>query len=187
MKWLGVALAALLLQGCMSMAFTGASMAYDRTNISKRVENQLISQQANSQIQKLSKSTMGTDVTATSYNNVILVYGHVAQQKLRRKIDAAMKHIKGVKQVINQIHVGPPPSFWQQTKDSWVTTKIKAKYMAATQIDPSKIKVITNDATVYLLGDVTREQAHVAIVLAQETDGVRKIVKIFRYITLVTA
>jgi len=54
--------------------------------------------------------------------------------------------------------------------------------IATNEIDPSQIKVITENGIVYLVGIVPPEQAEIAIDLARTTDGVQSVVKVFSYV-----
>ena len=49
-------------------------------------------------------------------------------------------------------------------------------------IPGSRIKVVTENGIVYMLGLVTRREANVTTSLVQGVDGVQKIVKLFEYI-----
>ncbi len=50
-------------------------------------------------------------------------------------------------------------------------------------LDVTKIKVITENGEVFLLGLVEREQADLAVEIARNTAGVRKVIKVFDYVT----
>ncbi|MNE36012.1 outer membrane lipoprotein [compost metagenome] len=49
-------------------------------------------------------------------------------------------------------------------------------------VPSSRIKVITENGIVYLLGLVTRQEANSATAVVQGVSGVQKIVKLFEYI-----
>ena len=72
----------------------------------------------------------------------------------------------------------------QMAKDTWITTVIKSKMIASNDIDPNKIKVVTENGMVYLLGIVPRKQADIATWLARNTDGVKSVVRIFYYVIM---
>jgi osmotically-inducible protein OsmY len=44
------------------------------------------------------------------------------------------------------------------------------------------VKVTTEATTVFLMGIVTRQEADAAVEIARNTEGVRKVVKVFEYI-----
>ncbi|MCA0402366.1 MAG: BON domain-containing protein [Proteobacteria bacterium] len=63
-----------------------------------------------------------------------------------------------------------------QISDSVITTKIKAKYTKDKNLNPLKISVHTQDAVVYLKGNVKNKEAFIkALTLAKETKGVKTV------------
>ena len=48
--------------------------------------------------------------------------------------------------------------------------------------DPTRVKVLTNQGTVYLMGLVTRQEAAASVEKARFVNGVLKVVKLFEYI-----
>ena len=68
-----------------------------------------------------------------------------------------------------------------RTNDGWLTTKVKTRLLASDTAKGLRIKVISEDGTVYLLGAVTAEQADAAVFEAQKAFGVQRIVKVFQY------
>jgi osmotically-inducible protein OsmY len=82
----------------------------------------------------------------------------------------------------NQLTAEPDLGFGTRTSDTWITSKLKTKMLADGEIDGGKIKVVTENSTVYLMGLMTREMATKAADLARNTSGVEKVVKVFEYI-----
>ena len=68
-----------------------------------------------------------------------------------------------------------------RASDSWLTTKVKSKLIAYKDIDSTKIKVVTENGVVYLMGLVFPEEGNRAARVTSETKGVRKVVKVFEY------
>ena len=69
-----------------------------------------------------------------------------------------------------------------RSNDTWITTKVKTKMLANNSIEAYRIKVVTENGVVYLMGLVTKEEADRAAELARKTAGVQKVVRIFEYI-----
>ena len=63
--------------------------------------------------------------------------------------------------------------------DTWITTKVKTRMLKDKALDVTRIKVITENGEVFLLGVVSRDQADLAVDIARNTAGVRKVVKVF--------
>jgi osmotically-inducible protein OsmY len=112
----------------------------------------------------------------------VLLTGQVSSEKLRIELGSIVKNVPGVKDVYNQTTVTSPTSPLMHVNDAWITAKIKTQLIAANEIDPSQIKVITEQGTVYLMGIVLPEQADIATEIAKTTSGVEKVVKVFSYI-----
>ena len=62
-----------------------------------------------------------------------------------------------------------------------MTTKIKTQMLADSTVPGSRIKVVTENGVVYLMGLITRQEGIRATNLAQGVNGVQKIVKLFQY------
>lgn len=68
------------------------------------------------------------------------------------------------------------------SNDALLTTKIKAQMLTDNAIPGSRIKVVTDNGIVYLMGLLTQAEATRAANLVQGVSGVQKIVKVFEYI-----
>ena len=54
--------------------------------------------------------------------------------------------------------------------------------MAAREVPASKVKVVTQNGVVYLLGKITPNDAELVVAETRKTFGVQKIVKVFDYL-----
>lgn len=61
---------------------------------------------------------------------------------------------------------------------------MKVKLIASEEVDATRIKVVTENGVVYLMGILPSEEAAEAASLASETEGVRSVVKIFSYVRI---
>jgi osmotically-inducible protein OsmY len=86
-----------------------------------------------------------------------------------------------VKLVHNHLQVLPPSSALARSADAAMTTRIKTAMLADNTVPGSKIKVVTENGMVYLLGLVTRAEANRATAVAQGVGGVQGIVRLFEY------
>ncbi|KHL71842.1 phospholipid-binding protein, partial [Pseudomonas putida] len=82
----------------------------------------------------------------------------------------------------NELQVMQPSSILARNNDAWLTTKIKTQMLTDNTVPSSRIKVITENGIVYLLGLVTQQEANSATAVVQGVSGVQKIVKLFEYI-----
>jgi osmotically-inducible protein OsmY len=164
-----------------SAAMTGAQVVYDRHNLQKKLNNHYAALQAYRSIYVDTKEYKNTNVSVSTFNNVMLVTGQAPTAKEKNEIGSLAKEAAEDREFYNFIEVSSPSSYLTSISDSWITTKIKSQFIAANEIDPNLIKVITENGTVFLLGIVPPEQADVAVQIARETKGVQNVVKIFSY------
>jgi osmotically-inducible protein OsmY len=121
-------------------------------------------------------------LVTVSYNGVLLLAGQVESEELRRKAETIAKDNDKVRAVHNEIEVGGPTSMVARANDSWLTAKVKARMLADAEVAAGKVKVVTENGTVYLMGMLPREEADLAVQATQQVYGVQRIVKVFEYI-----
>jgi osmotically-inducible protein OsmY len=120
-------------------------------------------------------------IVAVSYNHIMLLVGQAPTEELRARAEDRVKNLEGIKRVVNKINVEPPIGLSQKSKDTVITTNVKARMLATTNLKSSQVKVITENGVVYLLGKVSREQGKIAAEVARDSTGVKKVVKVFEY------
>ena len=134
----------------------------------------------------VAKADTGLDrdshVVVVSYNGIVLLAGQTPNPALKAKAGAAAQATQRVKKVHNELQILAPSSLLARNNDTWLTTKIKTQMLADSTIPGSRIKIVTVNGIVYMLGLVTRQEANLTSNLVQGVDGVQKIVKLFEYI-----
>jgi osmotically-inducible protein OsmY len=80
------------------------------------------------------------------------------------------------------VTIGAISSFSARSNDTYITSKVKARFIDANKFQVNHVKVVTEAGTVFLLGLVTRKEADDAVEIARTTAGVKKVVRIFEYI-----
>ena len=121
-------------------------------------------------------------ITVVSFNGVVLLVGQVSTDELRTKAATAASKVQRVRQVQNALTVGPNIRFSTRSHDAWLTTKVKSKYAFNNDVNGQRIKVVTENGVVHLMGLVTQKEADRAAAVAQTTSGAKRIVKAFEYI-----
>lgn len=134
------------------------------------------------EIRKSDSGYKGAHIVVVAYNGVILLAGQVATADLKQNASAVAQTMRRVKRVHNELTVGGPISFFARSNDSWLTSKVKSRLIAAKDVKGTKIKVLTENGVVYLMGLVNRSQADLAVNAATQVYGVQKIVKVFEYL-----
>ncbi|GIC76128.1 BON domain-containing protein [Moritella sp. F3] len=111
----------------------------------------------------------------------VLLSGQVRTAEQRTAIVEIAAKTASVEQVYNQIRLGPPISFERASKDSWLTTKVKTSIINLKDIEPLRVKVITENAEVFLIGQVTQDEGDRLAEAARYVVGVDKVIKVFEY------
>jgi len=134
------------------------------------------------EIRKSDSGFKGSHLVVVSYNGVVLLAGQVATANLSAKASEVAQSVNRVRKVHNELSVGGPISLVARSNDSWLTTKVKTRLLASNEAYGRKVKVVTENGVVYLLGLLTRAQADIAVSVTTAVYGVQKIVKVFEYL-----
>ena len=183
MRYLFLCLLVSVISGCMEVSgiWTGASMIYDRHDLYKKFNDYQLAAVAN---RALYHDTLfkreGVILDVASLNGDLLVVGHVPRDSLRQEATRRIANEKlHYRRLFNQIAVGHYSD--NTVEDSWITAKIRSQIVADAEINPNQFKVITVDKVVYLMGDALAEDAIRVINIARATEGVIRVVKLFKF------
>lgn len=170
--------------GCAAdVAASGAQALYQRHNIQKNINDQYITMTAYGSINR-SKQFEHTNVSVATFNKVVLIAGQVHTPEQKMLLSKLVRAIPDIEEVHNVTTISNSSSILTGASDAWITAKIKAKLLAEPDADPSQIKIVTENGTVYLMGIVQPHEANIAVDVARTTDGVQNVVKIFSYLRL---
>jgi osmotically-inducible protein OsmY len=155
----------------------------DRRTTGVQVEDQTIEFKALYEFQKMNGDF---SVSATSYNQNVLITGESTSQELKDQIQDVVAKIEGVKSIYNEVLVTSSLPLKEKakskTKDYGITTNIKARLFkeeTKSNVSPVHIKVVTERQIVYLMGLVTRQEADEALQIAKTSSGVLKVKSFF--------
>lgn len=152
-----------------------------KRSMGTRLNDQRIETYARVNLLKASREFDEARIHITSFNGILLLTGQVQNDALRTLAGDTLAQLNSVRQLHNELVVRPIARFDTQTKDSWITTKIKSK-LAAGSIQSRRVKVITEANTVFLMGLVSRYEADKVTDVARNTRGVQQVVKVFEYL-----
>ncbi|GAB3092865.1 BON domain-containing protein [Aestuariicella hydrocarbonica] len=181
-------LAALLLAtaGCTTIvdATTDAPIQLNpgKRTLGAMIDDEQLETVAVVNINKASPYLKQANIDVVAFNSILLLTGQVASNDLRMLAGETAKKIHGVRQVFNEIQVQGTTSILARTNDTWLTTKVKSVLLANQDVDSSRIKVVTEDGVVYLLGLLSRAEANRAAETVSTIGGVQKVVKAVEYI-----
>lgn len=146
------------------------------------LDDQLLETKAKVNIKKASPQLADAHIGVTSFNGVVLLTGQVNSESLRQQASAAVNMVGNIRQLHNEITVSGTISMMARSNDGWITSKVKSKMLFKRGIESGRIKVVTENGVVYLMGLLSREEADRAAEVARSTGGVQKVVRIFEYI-----
>jgi osmotically-inducible protein OsmY len=144
--------------------------------------DQLIETATVDAILRASPSLAAAHVSAISINGIVLLIGQVPSVDTKTIEGAKARGISNVRKVHNELLVSGPASYVVRTSDTLITTKVKARMVGETAFPASRIKVVTENGIVYLMGLVTQAEAEWAVKIAANASGIQRIVKVFEYI-----
>lgn len=181
----GLVLAATLGTGCAPLIVGGAMVgggmvALDRRTSGAQVEDQAIELKALTRVREL--ATLG-NVSATSYNRMLLITGEVPKEADRVAIEQALSRIENVRSVVNELAVAANTSLSARSNDSILSAKVKAQFVDARDLQANAFKVVSERGIVYLMGRVTDREANRAAEVARTIPGVQKVVRVFELIS----
>jgi osmotically-inducible protein OsmY len=181
MRSTGALLAALfLLQGCS--AILPASENYGKRTLGTVWDDQMIESRAKRLIREAHPDLAEAHFGVTSFDGIVLITGQVASPEAKAVATEKVSELRKVKVVHNEMEIAGPTSLLARSNDTWLTTKVKTALLASDKVAGNRIKVVTEDGTVYLMGLLTRDEADNAVEVARQVYGVQKIVKVFEYI-----
>lgn len=175
---------ALPLAGCVEMAVVGVGAAVmsheDRRSTGAQVEDEGLELRASNRISERFGGKVHVNVTA--FNRFLLLTGEVPDEATKAAIEKLVLELPSKPRgVSNELRVAGNSSLTARSNDTFITGKVKARFLDAQKFNALHVKVITEAATVFLMGIVTEAEANAAVEVARTTGGVAKVVKVFEY------
>ena len=174
-----------VLQGCFPVVAagvgTGVMVTRDRRTLGMQTEDESIEWKAGSRVGD--KLRDRGHFNFTSFNRRVLISGETVSEESKVEAKRIVSEIPNVREVFNELVVGPSSSLADRSNDSFVTSKVKSRSVDNGKFNPLHVKVVTEAGTVFLLGMVTQAEADAAIHVARTTAGVKKVIPLFEIIT----
>jgi osmotically-inducible protein OsmY len=179
------ALTATSLSGCIALvagaggAAAGYSLGQERSPADQARDIGIRSAASHSWAQY--NYQLSRDVDATVYDGRVLLTGRVPSEEWRQEAVKRTWQVKGVKEVYDEIQVGPDSGFWQDASDTEITARLKASLIADGYVKSINYTITTVGGTVYIIGSA-RSQAELNRVVdhARNTPNVKRVVSYVR-------
>jgi osmotically-inducible protein OsmY len=180
-----ICVATMLLSGCVPLMIAGAAggtalVVTDRRSAGAQVDDEAIELKISNNV----GAGFGdrVHVNVTSYNGIVLLTGEVPTQEMMTQVVEMARTTPKVRRVDNELAVMPVSGVGTRANDSYITSKVKARFVEANKFAANQVKVVTEREVVYLMGLVTHAEGDAAAQIAATTSGVIRVVKLFEYI-----
>lgn len=175
------------LSGCAALvvggAAVGAAAAYDRRGYTAFVADQEIELNATSALAAEPGLKGRGRFSVTSYNYKVLLTGQGETEAVVAQAAGVVSRLPKVQRVINEVTVGPNISLGRMSEDVVLTSRAKFALLnvKVPGFDATRVKVVSEDGVVYLLGLVSVEEGDAAAEQVRYVPGVQRVVKLFEY------
>lgn len=175
-----------LLNGCASIVSATREGPIEEEQGSRTfgnyVEDEMIETKVLVNLSKGSTTLAQSHVNVTSFNGQVLLSGQVPDQNVSREAETVAGQVREVRKIHNELEIAGPTSAIVRTNDVYLTSRVKLQLLTDSKVPGSRIKVVTENGVVFLMGLVSRNEADTAVAVVRSVTGVRKIVKVFEYI-----
>lgn len=164
---------------------TEQTLLQDRRSREAILMDKEIENEAYSELNSDEELSNQSHYAITAYNGAVLVTGEAPNEELRNKIISTVQGISNVKIVHNHLIVGYPSYNSSRTNDQFITETVEkalSQIRTMPDFDPSMVKVITENNTVFLMGIVHRDEGTVVINVTRLQPGITQIITIFEYL-----
>lgn len=182
-------LSANLLGGCAAVvvggAAVGASAVHERRTVGTMIDDEGVEWKIRSAINDNKPLNSQSHIGVVSVNGVVLLVGQTPAEALKQQATDIAKGVETVRVVHNELSIAAPNSYVTRTSDSYITSKVKTslfKVKGHEDFDPTRVKVVTENGFVYLMGILTQAEANAVTNRARQVGGVQKVVKLFEYL-----
>lgn len=181
-RTLGIASVLLLgLNGCIMVAGTAVTSTASGVGMENSLQDRTIRLRAMSMFSNYPILQNNSNIDVVVYNGTVLLVGEVPNQEVKDALAYQISTIPGVVIVYNHLTIGIPANFADKMADAMLTTRVVSA-LTTNGINTLRIKVVTENATVYMFGLVTPEQGQRASEVASRVSGVFKVVEVYEYI-----
>ncbi|HLJ65314.1 MAG TPA: BON domain-containing protein [Stellaceae bacterium] len=117
------------------------------------------------------------DLDATVYQGRVLITGRVPSEEWRAEAVKRAWQVKDVKEVYDEIEVGPTTSFGRDFNDGTITTRLRSEITFDSDIRSVNYSITTVNGVVYLMGSA-RTQAELDAVMnhARNLKDVKRVI-----------
>ncbi len=162
-------------------AAAGVAIAKDRRNAETMLNDERIELSAQERITDNAELLSGVHVNITSYNGVVLLTGEAVLPLYKAQVEKLVREEEGVREVRNELRIAPASDSESRRNDTALTTRVLSRLFDAEGVDTANVKVVSENASVYLMGLLSRAEAEKVVEVVRRTPGVARVIKVFEY------
>ncbi len=178
----------LTLTGCGSTLATFKTDTIEdnplQRTLARQIEDESIETKAIVNLRAADDGFDHAHLVVVSLNGYVLLAGQVPSERLKRKATDVVRRIHGVRRIYNEFAIASPSSVLTRSSDTWVTAKVKSWLLSNTDIQGMRVKVVTENGVVYLMGLATDSEAQRISDVAASISGVQRVVKLFEIVAM---
>jgi len=178
-----------LFYGCTPVvvggAAAGGAAVYDRRTVGSFVDDEGVELKSRMAIFNDKELNSQIHINITSFNGIVLLSGEAPTAELRARAETITRGIEKVRLVHNEMSIAAPSSLMTRSSDTLITGKVKTSLFGIKGLEgfnPTRVKVVTENGTVYLMGMLYRSEAAAVTEKARQVSGVQRVVKLFEYL-----
>ncbi|KAA0873920.1 BON domain-containing protein [Nitrincola tapanii] len=179
-------LALSLLSGCSTFVSSARETPIQendgRRTLGNYVEDNSIEFKSKVNLNKGSAELSSSNINVNAYNGQVLLTGQVPSQRIKDEATQVVQQLREVRKIHNELEILGPTSMMIRANDTYITGRVKAQLLADRNTEGMRIKVVTENGVVYLMGLVTPQEADQAVNTIRGIVGIQRIVKVFEYI-----
>lgn len=166
-------------------AAAGGAAVYDRRTVGSFIDDEGIELKTRNAIIKDKDLNRQIHINITSYNGIVLLSGEAPTEELRARAENITRGVEKVRLIHNEMTIAAPSSIMTRSSDTLITSKVKTSLFGIKGLEgfnPIRVKVVTENGTVYLMGMLHRNESAAVTERARQVSGVQRVVKLFEYL-----
>lgn len=173
-----------ILAGLLATLALAACSGYERRTTGTVLNDQALEREVISHIRSNTSFGENDHIKVEVHEGVVLLAGETVSEENKLLATKLAEQPRLTQRVVNDLKIGRRAGFGGKLDNSWLSTKVNAVLVTENPLagnDASRIKVISSQNTVYLMGIVTREEGEKVAEVVRNIGGVERVVKIFDY------
>ncbi|MFT4653399.1 MAG: osmotically-inducible protein OsmY [Kangiellaceae bacterium] len=175
------------LSGCVSAvavgaASTAAASNSDRRTLGTQIDDKTMTARVSNAINKIPSVEENADISVHVYNSQVLLTGQARTQEIIAQATRAAQSVGQVSKIHNQVRLGEPIATGSTINDIWLSTKIRTIMATDSRVPLLKLDLIVEDSEVFIMGQLTKQEATATVEVARNVDGVTKVIRVMELI-----